>query len=273
MRTIALAGTSLCTSRLGFGLSGLHHVLRSNQRQRMLSAAYDCGIRYFDTSPYYGHGLAERELGAFGYGRRSQILIAAKFGIQPDPWLSRFPLLMYARLGANAALRRFADHGATRQPRRDYSSRNATRSLDRSLCALRTDYVDILYLHEPTFDQLIEPEQTIDTLKALQASGRVRYFGLSGNAAECVRIARQYPPLGALIQVDAAPGREEFDVLKEAGIPFHSSFGHFRNKTGSMEALLASAAASNADGVILFSTRRTERVRAMARLLASQESS
>ena len=82
MRTVALPGTSLLSSRLGFGLSGLHHLLRSKDRQNLLASALNHGITYFDTSPYYGHGVAERELGTFARGRRSGILLATKFGMQ-----------------------------------------------------------------------------------------------------------------------------------------------------------------------------------------------
>ena len=273
MRTVALPGTSLLSSRLGFGLSGLHHLLRSKDRQNLLASALNHGITYFDTSPYYGHGVAERELGTFARGRRSGILLATKFGIQPNPWLQRFPMLMYSRLATNAALRRITRRQHFIANRRDYSSRNAVASLESSLRALRTDHVDILYLHEPTLDQLTDPDRLFDTLHALQSSGKVRYFGLAGDAPECLAILRRHPGLDCLLQVNAACGREPWQLLKDASVPFQSSFGHFRGSQKSLSASLATAIGANAHGIILFSTRRATHIRSMVELLAGLEAS
>jgi aryl-alcohol dehydrogenase-like predicted oxidoreductase len=272
MRTVALAGTRLSSSRLGFGLSGLHRVLRRRDRLALLAAAHDTGITYFDTAPYYGHGLAENELGRFADGRRSQLLIATKFGIQPNPWLSQFPALMYARLAANASLRRVTRREALAiSMQRDYTGSSAVKSLERSLRALCTDHVDILYLHEPTLALLGNAERLLDSLEGLQASGKVRYFGLSGSARDCVDIVRRYPNFGALMQVDAAQGAGDLKLLRESALAVHSSFGHFRGKRAPMIDLLAAAVGMNPNGVILFSTRSPQRIRAMAEALPTVE--
>ena len=272
MRIVELAGTDLSSSRLGFGLSGIHHLLRSTDRQNLLSAAFHAGITYFDTSPYYGHGLAERELGVFGKAHRSRILIATKFGIQADPWLNRLPVLMYPRLAANAALRRITRRKDFVIARKyDYDGGNAIGSLERSLRALRTDHVDILYLHDPTLNRLREPDRLVETLRALQSSGKVRYFGLAGNVPDCLAILQRYPGLYGLLQVDAAPGNGELDLLAAASLRFHSSYGHFRSRRASIGDALAAAISANRDGVILFSTRRAARVESMVQLLANVE--
>jgi D-threo-aldose 1-dehydrogenase len=272
MRTVALADTNLRASRLGFGLSGLHHLLRSKDRQNLLSSAFNDGITYFDASPYYGHGLAERELGRFGLAHRSQILIATKIGIQPDPWLNRFPVLMYSRLAAHAALRRITRRQNFAIARRyDYSGRSAIASLDRSLQALRTDHVDILYVHDPTLARLQEPDRLFDALQDLQSSGKVRYLGLAGSVQDCLDILRRYPSLRFLLQVDAAPGNQELELLNSASVPFHSSYGHFRAQRNSVIDSLAAAIGVNRQGVILFSTRKPTRIGSMVQLLASLE--
>jgi aryl-alcohol dehydrogenase-like predicted oxidoreductase len=271
MRTVALKGTGLSTARLGFGLSGLHHLLRRKDRQYLLASVLDSGISYFDTAPYYGHGLAERELGLFSKGQRRQILIATKFGLQPNPWFERFPYLMYARLAMNTVWHRASGRQISMRRRFDYSGRNAVATLERSLRALRTDYVDILYLHEPTLDRLTEPESLTQSLRSLQSSGKVRYFGLAGNVGECRAIAERHTGLKGLLQLNAASGQEELETLNKASIPFHSSYGHFRNKTGPLSDLMASAVRANRDGVILFSTRRPERIRSMVKLLDALE--
>ena len=257
MRSIALPKTEILSSRLGFGLSGLHHLLRSKDRQRLLCCGWENGITYFDASPYYGHGLAERELGLFARGRRHQILIATKFGIQPNPWLRRSRVLMYARLAADAALSRIVRRRRFFVSRRqDYSCAGAVASLDRSLRALRTDHVDILYLHDPTLFGLTDPEKLFDTLRGLKAAGKIRHFGLAGNVRDSMDILGRYPEPGCLLQVDAAPGNAELDILNKASIQFQSSYGHFRSRQEPLGDLLASAVGANREGVILFSTRR-----------------
>ena len=272
MRTVALAGTRLSSSRLGFGLSGLHRVLRSRDRLDLLAAAHHSGITYFDAAPYYGHGIAEQELGRFAGGRRSHLLIATKFGIQADPWLNRFPALMYARLGAGASLRRvIGRESLALRTQRDYSGSNAVKSLERSLRALRTDHVDILFLHEPTLALMSDGERLLDSLLGLQSSGKVRYFGLSGGARDCIEITRAHPNLGALLQIDAAQGAGELQLLRKAALALHSSFGHFRGRRAPIANLLSAAVGMNPHGVILFSTRIPQHVRAMVNALTAVE--
>jgi D-threo-aldose 1-dehydrogenase len=272
MRTVALPGTDLSSSRLGFGLSGLHRVMRSGNRQTLLATAYDCGIMYFDTAPYYGHGIAERELGRFAMGRRDQILIATKFGIEPNAWLSRFPLLMYSRLATDAALRRVTGRNAFVVRRRNnFSAANAAKSVDRSLRALRTDYVDILYIHEPTLSRLIDADELIRALQGLQSAGKIRYFGVAGKARDCLAILNRHPALGRLLQVDAAAGNEELELLNSASVAFQASFGHFRGKKDSMTQLLAAAIGANRQGAVLFSTTRPNHIGSMVDLLARME--
>lgn len=274
MRTVALAGTSLSSSRLGFGLSGLHHLLRSRERQNLLSSALHDGITYFDTAPYYGHGLAERELGSFAAAHRNRILIATKVGIQADPWLNRMPVLMYSRLATNAVLRRITRRKSFIMTRKyDYGARSAAASVERSLRALRTDHLDILYLHDPTLSRLTEPHLLFETLRGLQTAGKVRYFGLTGNVRECMAILDTHPGLRCLLQVDASAGNAQLEALTAAGIAFHASYGHFRTRQGSLADALVEATRANRRGVILFSTRSAARVGAMARLLRSVETS
>jgi aryl-alcohol dehydrogenase-like predicted oxidoreductase len=272
MRTIALPGTGLVSSRLGFGLSGLHHLPRSKERQRLLGGSLDRGITYFDAAPVYGHGLAERELGRFARGRRGQFLIATKFGIEPNPWLRRSRTLMVTRLAADAALRRLLPgRRFFVAPRLDYSSAAAVASLDRSLTALGTDHVDVLFVHDATLQAVPEPEALFDTLRSLQAAGKIRHFGLAGNARDCLDVLRRHPQSGCLLQINAARGSGPLEELNAAAIRFHSSFGHFRSRQEPMGALLAAAVAANREGVILFSTRRPAHVAAMTELVTSLE--
>jgi aryl-alcohol dehydrogenase-like predicted oxidoreductase len=179
---------------------------------------------------------------------------------------------MYSRLASNAVLRRITRRKSFVVARKyDYGARSAAASLDRSLQALRTDHVDILYLHDPTLAQLTEPHLLFETLQDLQTAGKVRYFGLAGNIRECTAILDSQPELRCLLQVDASAGNEELEALNAASIPFHASYGHFRARRDSVPGALADATRANRQGVILFSTRNAPRIGAMARLLTSLE--
>lgn len=267
MRTVALTGTTLSTSRLGFGLSALHHAARSRTRQMLLSRAFDSGIRYFDTAPYYGHGLAEDELGRFAKGRREQILIATKFGLKPDPLLNK-RWLMYSRMTTNRVLRSITGRSPFAiKAARDYSAKHAVTSVESSLHALRTDHVDILYLHEPTMSLLADVDCLIAALQRLIQAGKVRYVGLSGAAQPIIAITSIYPALARVVQVDASPGEAALQSIHASHFPVHASFGHFRRKSAPISESLATAIDANRDGVILFSSRSSERIASMVKLL------
>ena len=76
-------GTDIEVSRLGFGTSSLHHLLSRRDRRSLLLHAESVGITHFDTAPYYGYGLAERELGLALRDRRSRITVTTKVGLYP----------------------------------------------------------------------------------------------------------------------------------------------------------------------------------------------
>jgi aryl-alcohol dehydrogenase-like predicted oxidoreductase len=272
MRIVSLQGTSLSTSRLGFGTSGLHHLLHSHRRQDLLAAAFDLGIRHFDTSPFYGHGIAERELGNFARTRRSELLIATKFGVKPSPLLTQFPWLMYAQLAANTAQRKVTKKNRLAvTPARDYSAREARLSLERSLRALRTDYVDIYFLHDPCPSLFDSDDELLMTLERLRREGKARYVGLAGAALDCINVAPRLAPIAQILQINATAGARELTLVREAGLTCHLTFGHFRDKTASTKALLGDAARNNPDGVLLYSSRRVPRMAEVAARLAELE--
>jgi aryl-alcohol dehydrogenase-like predicted oxidoreductase len=269
MRTVSLCLGSLQASRLGFGLSGLHHLLRSRDRQRLLEAAFSTGVRYFDAAPSYGHGLAERELGRFLGPRRHSIVVATKFGIEPDFLSARLAPWMYARLAAVNVARRVTGNkrwGST--PLRDYRAARAESSVERSLRTLRTDYIDVLLVHEPILEQLPDPEELLTTLNRLRRDGKVRYFGLAGSFEHCMQIARRYPPLGEFLQLDIHTAAHEISI---AGLRPQASFGHFRARGASMRQLVAEAIRAHPSGVILYSTRKVDHLRETVALLETLE--
>ena len=83
MRRVTLQGTDINVSRLSFGTASLHHLPTSRRRQDLLAAAFDHGFTHFDAAPYYGFGIAERELGQFLKARRGRVTITTKVGLYP----------------------------------------------------------------------------------------------------------------------------------------------------------------------------------------------
>jgi aryl-alcohol dehydrogenase-like predicted oxidoreductase len=118
----------------------------------MVDAAFDLGIRFFDTANLYGNGESERLLGRALRGRREQVGIATKVGLAREG--NRPEGLSPLRLKA---------------------------ALEASLSRLGTDYLDLYYLHAP--DPSTPLEQTLDALQPLLEAGTVRAFGLSNFAS------------------------------------------------------------------------------------------
>ena len=82
MKKLLLFPGASPTTVLGYGTTSLMGVSTSGERLALLEAAFDAGIRHFDTAPYYGYGEAERVLGDFISDKRDQVTITTKFGMQ-----------------------------------------------------------------------------------------------------------------------------------------------------------------------------------------------
>ena len=151
---IQLANSGLKTSRLVFGTSRLHYVARA-ERQLLLAAAADCGVKHFDTAPAYGDGLAEREIGLFIRRRRSQLLVATKYGIPPNPLIATMPALAFPIRATRAVAHRA---GYWPSWRSTLTAKGLIESVQQSLRRLGTDWIDILLLHEPSRDRIHQPK-------------------------------------------------------------------------------------------------------------------
>lgn len=213
--------------RLGFGLSKLMRIPSRADRQRLLDSVYDQGIRHFDVARMYGLGASEKELGTLLRSKRTQVTVATKFGIEPTlaarclsslqapvRWLfTRFPGLRSAATETRQPLYR---------PKR-FTPDSLRASLDMSLRQLGTDYVDILFLHEPMPGDYIADDLS-DSLKDLQTQGKILRFGMSSTANSLMSLIRQHPGLTAVLQFDNdATGRQ----MSRLPLPPHSSLFTF----------------------------------------------
>ena len=128
---------------LAFGAATVGNLYREVSDERawaVLDAAWQAGIRHFDTAPHYGIGLSERRLGAFLQTKpRDEFVISTKVGRILEP---------VTPVEGDDMQHDFAVP-KTHVRRYDYSADGIRRSLDDSLERLGLDRVDVLYLHDP----------------------------------------------------------------------------------------------------------------------------
>ena len=173
---------------LGMGCASLGSRISPNRGQTALARAYDSGVRWFDVAPAYGAGEAEKILGHFLEGKRQQAFICTKVGLTP-PARNGAVKLVYSLARPAAAMakglrKQFRKSRATRNVHVALSPKLIIASLDQSLAALRTDYVDVFALHDPA------PEDTrrddiCDVLLRLQEQGKVRALSIAGSYSAC----------------------------------------------------------------------------------------
>ena len=195
---VTLEPAGIRTTALGFGCAGLFRISSPAQRSRLLHTAYDAGIRHFDVAPMYGLGRAEPELGNFARARRTDLTIATKFGINPTI-LARG--LGYAQgpvrhvFQARPAIRDYATApaGPSRHlyEQKVYHAAGARRSLERSLRALHTDYVDLFLLHDP-LPGSVRSDEVSSCLEDARTAGLIRSWGIAGEPETTGEVARSF---------------------------------------------------------------------------------
>jgi D-threo-aldose 1-dehydrogenase len=176
LATRRLARAALEVTVIGFGgaAPGNFWQARSDQEAAAgLAAAWDRGIRYFDTAPHYGLGLSERRVGTALRDRpRSEFILSTKVGrlLEPNP----------APAGSDLADGGFDVPDDLRRVR-DYSADGVRRSLVASLERLGADRIDIVLVHDPDdyVDQAIT--EAIPALVSLREQGVVGAVGVGMN--------------------------------------------------------------------------------------------
>ncbi|WP_037365556.1 aldo/keto reductase [Nakamurella lactea] len=159
---------------LGYGaanVGNLYRELTDDAAWAVLEAAWDAGIRYYDTAPHYGLGLSERRLGAFLATRpRNEFVLSTKVGrlLRPNPE-GAGTLDLANDFAVPADLRR----------EWDFSADGIRRSVDESLQRLGLDRVDIVYLHDPErHDLTVALDSGLAGAIALREEGVVSAIGV-----------------------------------------------------------------------------------------------
>lgn len=184
MRTIFCGPIGRNVSALGFGCASLGSRVSAKDGLHALNLAFDGGVTWYDVAPPYGDGQAEAILGSFLEGRRDQVAICTKVGIGRRE-ISGTKRLM--RLVARPLVKAFpklrAGLAQSRRPksRTPITADEIEASVVRSLRDLKTDYIDVLALHEPTPSEVVDP-QIMEALSALLDKGYVRALSIAGGA-------------------------------------------------------------------------------------------
>lgn len=186
------------SSQLGFGCGSIMGRSGKKHSLRILQQAFAAGITHFDAARSYGYGEAERCVGEALHAHRDQVVIASKFGILP-PNINKFiyklkPFYQYV-LAQFPNWRTYfrksaAILNATALPQQ-ISLPLAKASLEKSLFELKTDYLDILFLHEGKLSDITEEMQHF--LDSLVKEGKIRAYGAATSIEESLLIAEKYP--------------------------------------------------------------------------------
>ncbi|WGD37484.1 aldo/keto reductase [Lysinibacter sp. HNR] len=177
---------SLTLPVLGYGAANLGNMYRelSDERAReVLDAAWDSGIRYFDTAPHYGLGLSERRLGDFLRTKpRGEYTVSTKVGrlLRPNP----------AGAGGYDLENNFVVPSDLKRVW-DFSADGIRRSVAESKKRMCIDHFDILYLHDPERANVAEPlDQRLKTaltgLAALKEEGVVKAIGVGSMVSDAL---------------------------------------------------------------------------------------
>jgi aryl-alcohol dehydrogenase-like predicted oxidoreductase len=200
MKTRRLGPNGPEVSALGLGCMGMSAFYGPASDEvtatAVLHRAIDLGVTLFDTAEMYGPHTNEDLLGRALAGKRDRVFLATKFGI-----------------GYNA------DRTALTV---DGSPANVRRAIEGSLSRLKTDHVDLYYLHRVDPDTPIE--ETVGAMAELVTEGKVRFLGLSEAAPATLRKAHATHPITALQTEYSLWSREPEDELLatcgELGIGF-----------------------------------------------------
>jgi aryl-alcohol dehydrogenase-like predicted oxidoreductase len=193
-----LGNSGLEVSALGLGCMGLSYGYGpATDRQdavKLIRAAFERGVTFFDTAEAYGPFINEEVVGEALEPFRDQVVIATKFGFRNGD----------------------AHDGLDSRPER------IRQVADAALKRLRTDRIDLFYQHR--VDPNVPIEDVAGTVRDLVKEGKVKHFGMSEAGVESIRRAHAVQPLAALQSEYSLwwrePEKEILPTLEELGIGF-----------------------------------------------------
>jgi len=198
MKSRKLGNSGLEVSSLGLGCMGLSFAYgpgpTKQESIKLLQAAFDAGVTFFDTAEAYGPFTNEELLGEALAPIRKKLVIATKFGFT----------------------------GGKSGTGMDSSPKNIKAVAEASLKRLKTDYIDLFYQHR--VDPKIPIEEVAGTIQTLIKEGKIKHWGLSEASVQTIRKAHAVQPVAALQSEYSLWWRESeqeiLPTLQELGIGF-----------------------------------------------------
>lgn len=195
-----LGNSDITISELGLGCMGLSEFygkpVAEEEGVRLIHRALELGVNFFDTADMYGSGHNEQLLASALEGRRDKVVIATKFGI----------------------VREGKEYSREICGKPEYVRSSCHESLRR----LKTDYIDLYYIHR--VDGSTPIEDTVGEMARLVSEGKVKGIGISEPSAGTVRKAHAESPLSAVqseySMLTRDPEAEILSLTQELGITF-----------------------------------------------------
>src|SRR5471030_1814166 len=205
-RTLGSQGLTVSAQGLGcMGMSNTYGPADQTEAVATLHRALELGVNFFDTAEQYGPYDNEALLGRALKGRRSEVILATKFGFD---------------------IRNNKTVGMTSDPAR------IREKVEGSLRRLNTDYIDLLYQHR--IDPLVPIEDVVGVMADLVREGKVRYLGLSEAGVANIRRAHAVHPISVLqseyslwernLEADVLPALRELGIGLVAFSPLGRGF-------------------------------------------------
>src|ERR1700730_9615243 len=191
LRRLGREGPMVSAVGLGaMSFAGVYGGSDDAESEDTLARALELGVNFIDTANIYGAGHSEEVVGRAIANRRADVVLATKFGGGGGSGLGKHALVASA--------------------------------LEESLSRLRTEYVDLYYLHR--VDPSTPIEETVGAMADLVRAGKVRYLGLSEASAETIRRGHATQPITALQTEYSLFSRDPetaiLPTIRELGIGF-----------------------------------------------------
>lgn len=263
------------SSVLGFGCAPILGAVGAREAERALETAFDAGITHYDVARSYGYGEAEKFLGRFLRGKRDKVVIASKFGIRAT-WRAHLarPLKPLVRLlRPRRAVVSGPEVPATSETRRDpfherieITAENMVRNLEETLRALRTDHVDLYFVHEP-MRPVRDPVGVLECAERLKKHGKIRGFGVAFSWEGRSAVARLLSESATCWQFGCSPGMDAYEEMqRERGDRGNVLFSALRHRgTESVAQTLRRLWHDFPRSVVLCSMFNPEHIRSNAR--------
>lgn len=181
--------TNLQPSVIGLGAAPLGSRTSRQESIAVLNEAFDLGINFYDTAPSYGQGESEKIIGKVFQKKRDKVIITTKIGRYSTPALqlaakfkplARQVMQKMAGKSMKQGLQSSVQTFIRSQTKSNFQTNILTQSIEASLKRLRSDYIDLLLLHDIPHPE--EREQVFGLLQSLKQQGKLRYYGVSASS-------------------------------------------------------------------------------------------